>query len=59
MYLKDLVQIKLKHCLMHYDLDSEKEVTCLNNYQDVFDNPQMFVLTPFLIPVRKNGKYTR
>ncbi len=39
MYLKDMVQIKLQHCLLHYDLDDEKEVSCLNNYQGVFDNP--------------------
>ena len=58
MYMKDLVQIKLQHCLLHYDLDDEKEVSCLNNYQGVFDNPQQFVLTPFFIPVRNGGQPT-
>lgn len=44
---------------MHYDLDAEKEVLCLNNYEGIFDIPQQFVLTPFFIPVRelKNGKF--
>ena len=52
MYVDDLIQFKLKRCLIHYDLNTKKEVACLNNYQDIFDKPQQFVLTPFFIPVR-------
>lgn len=61
MYVDDLIQFKMKRCLIHYDLSTKKEVACLNNYQGVFDNPQQFVLTPFFIPVRnqKTGKPER
>lgn len=58
-----MVQFKLKSCLIHFDLEKEHEIACLNNYQGAFDDPSKFVLTPFLQPVRKRTKnglaYTR
>lgn len=50
MYVDDLIQFKTSSCLIHYDLTKKKEVNSLNNYKNVFDNPQQFVLTPFYIP---------
>ena len=32
MYVEDLVQFKLKPCLLQYNLQNDKEVNCLNNY---------------------------
>ena len=55
----DLVQFKLKQCLLLYDIHDETEITCLNNYEEAFDDPMNFVLTPFYIPARKNGETTR
>ena len=55
----DLVQFKLKQCLLLYDIHDEKEITCLNNYEGTFDDPSHFILTPFYVPARKNDKSTR
>ena len=56
MYVDDLIQIKLKSCLLHYDLVKKKEVESLNNYKGVFDKTPAFVLTPFFIPVSRMEK---
>ena len=51
MFVADLVQFKLKPCLLQYDLNTDKEVACLNNYMGAFDDSAKYVLTPFFIPV--------
>ena len=40
-------------------MHDEREVSCLNSYEGVFDDPKQFILTPFHIPARSNDKSSR
>ena len=57
MFVDDLVQFKLKPCLLQYDLKNDREVAVLNNYHGAFDDSSKFVLSPFFIPVTQFDKW--
>jgi hypothetical protein len=52
--IADLIQVKTPSSLIQIDLEKGKEENCLNNYQELFSDASVFVVSQFFIPVRNS-----
>lgn len=44
------LQIRTPDCLILWDLDYNKEISSLDHYKGIFDNPATYVSLPYKIP---------